>query len=134
MKAGEVNNKTGKYLKLPAQNPITREKVGKAVHEMLNGSFLTRQRFTRALPFIIFLMVLGVIYISNIFYVEKTKRQLDDLEEELRELRYEYVTSRSNLMYESKPSAMVEKLKETGIGETLKPPQKVRVSENETKR
>ena len=134
MKIDEGNRIKDKYLKLPAQNPITREKVGKFVHELLNGAFLTRQKFTRAIPFILFLMVLGVIYISNIFYVEKTKRQLDDLEEELRELRYEYVTSRSRLMYESKPSAIAEKLKDTGIGETLTPPRKVRVNDNEKNR
>jgi len=80
------------------------------------------------MPFIIFLMILGVIYISNIFKVEKTKRQIDNLEEDLRELRYEYITSRSKLMDESKPSKIVTKLKDTGIGETLDPPKKIIIS------
>lgn len=83
------------------------------------------------MPFIIFLMVLGVIYISNIFHVERTKRQIDDLEEEIRELRYEYISSRSKLMYESKPSEIVLKLKETGIGESMDPPRKIIVSPDE---
>lgn len=88
----------------------------------------------RALPFILFLMVLGVIYITNIFHVERTKRQIDDLEEELRELRYEYISSRSKLMYESKPSEIVIKLEETGIHESMVPPRKIMVSkDNKTK-
>lgn len=88
----------------------------------------------RALPFILFLMVFGVIYITNIFHVERTKRQIDDLEEELRELRYEYISSRSKLMYESKPSEIVIKLEETGIHESMVPPRKIMVSkDNKTK-
>lgn len=106
------------------------KKLGKGMHAMLDGSFLTRQAFLKALPFIVFLMILGIVYISNIFYVERTKRQLDDLEEELRELRYEYVTSRSRLMFESKPSAVSEKLGETGIRETLTPPVKIVVKKD----
>lgn len=97
------------------------------MHSMLDGSFLTRKKFVRAIPFILFLMFLGILYITNIFQVEKTKRQLDDLEEELRELRYEYISSRSKLMFESKPSAVSDKLAETGIKESLTPPIKVQI-------
>jgi hypothetical protein len=129
---GEI--KSNSFLRLPAKNPITRKNVGKSVHDMLDGSFLTKDKFMRAMPFIIFLMILGVIYITNIFHVERTKRQIDDLEEELRELRYEYITSRSKLMYESKPSEIVIKLKETGIGESMDPPKKIMVSKDEKNR
>jgi hypothetical protein len=126
---GEI--KSNPFFKLPAKNPITRKNVGKSVHDLLDGSFLTKTRFMKAMPFIIFLMVLGVLYITNIFHVERTKRQIDDLEEQLRELRYEYITSRSKLMYESKPSEIAMKLKETGIIESLDPPKKIIVNTKE---
>jgi len=129
---GEI--KANSYLRQGTKNPFTRKKVGKSMHSMLDGTFLTRDKFKRALPFILFLMVLGVIYITNIFHVEKTKRQIDDLEEELRELRYEYISSRSKLMYESKPSEITIKLEETGIRESIVPPRKIMVSkDNKTK-
>jgi hypothetical protein len=99
--------------------------LGRFLHSLLDGTFLTKGKFRRATPFIIFMMILGVIYITNIFRVERTKRQIDNLEEDLRELRYEYITSRSKLMNESKPSELVIKLKGTGIGETLDPPKKL---------
>jgi hypothetical protein len=123
---GEI--KTNAFLQPPGKNPFTRKKVGKSIHSLLDGTFLTRENFMRAMPFIIFLMILGIIYITNIFHVEGTKRQIDDLEEELRELRYEYISSRSKLMFESKPSEIVIKLKETGIGESLDPPKKIMVT------
>lgn len=114
-------------MKLPDKNPFTWKNLGRTLHSLLDGTFLTRDRFLRAMPFILFLMLLGVVYISNIFNVERSKRQIDDMEEELRELRYEYVTSRSKLMFESKPSEIVNKLKETGIGESKTPPKKIMV-------
>ena len=110
-------------------SPVTGKKVGRSMHTILDGSFLTRRTFVRGLPFILFLMFLGILYITNIFRVERTKRQLDNLEEDLRELRYEYISSRSKLMYESKPSEVSAKLSETGIRETLTPPTKIQVSE-----
>jgi hypothetical protein len=122
--------KSSPHLKLPGKDLFTWKNLGRTLHSMLDGTFLTRVKFRRAMPYIIFLMILGVIYISNIFRVEKTKRQIDNLEEELRELRYEYITSRSKLMDESKPSSMAIKLKDTGIVETLEPPKKIMVSKD----
>ena len=124
----EGDIKANNLKKTPGKNPFTRKKVGKSVHSILDGSFLTRDKFMKAMPFITFLMLLGIIYITNIFHVEKAKRQIDDLEEEIRELRYEYISSRSKLMYESKPSEIAVKLKETGISESLDPPKKIMVS------
>lgn len=125
-KDGEM--KSSSFLHLPGKNPITRKKVGKSMQSVLDGTFLSRAKFRRALPFIIFLMILGVLYISNMFRVERTKRQIDNLEEELRELRYEYITSRSKLMFKSKPSEVAVKLEETGIHESMVPPRKIIVS------
>lgn len=130
MMPGEEDIKTSSHLKLPVKGLFTWKNIGRSLHSLLDGTFLTRGRFRRAMPYILFLIILGVVYISNIFQVEKTKRQIDNLEEELRELRYEYITSRSKLMNESKPSEIVIKLKDTGIGETLEPPKKIIISEN----
>ena len=129
LKEGEI--KANAYLRPGSKIPFTRKKVGRSMHSLLDGTFLTRDKFRRALPFILFLMVLGIIYITNIFHVEKTKRQIDDLEEELRELRYEYISSRSKLMFESKPSKIALKLEETGIHESMIPPRKITVNKDD---
>ena len=124
----ESEIKSSFFPRLTGKNPITRKKVAKSMHSMLDGTFLSRAKFRRAIPFILFLMVLGVVYITNMFHVERTKRQIDNLEEQLRELRYEYITSRSQLMFKSKPSEIVIKLGETGIHESMVPPKKLMVS------
>lgn len=128
--AGEEQIKSGMFQKIPVRSIFSWKAIGKFLHSVLDGTFLTRGKLRRALPFILFLLILGFIYISNIFKVEKQKRQIDDLEEDLRELRYEYVTSRTKLMDESKPSKLVIKLKDTGIDETLDPPAKIKADKD----
>jgi hypothetical protein len=130
----EEEIKTKSYLRLPSTNPFTWKNLARFIHSLLDGTFLTKGKFKRSMPFIIMLMILGVFYISNIFKVERTKRTIDDLEEELRELRYEYISTRSRMMYESKPSEIVIKLKDTGIGESMDPPKKISIlQEDKTK-
>jgi len=114
------------YLKPERKSRLLKGKVGRSMHSMLDGTFLTRERFMRALPLILMLIFLGIVYITNIFQVERKKRQIDKLEEDLRELRYEYISTRSKLMYESKPSEVAIKLKETGVRESLVPPRKIK--------
>lgn len=132
--AGEEHIKSGMLPKLQVKGLFSWKNLGKTLHSLLDGTFLTKGRFRKAIPFILFLLILGFIYISNIFKVEKSKRQIDNLEEELRELRYEYVTSRTNLMDESKPSILVNKLKDTGIIETLDPPAKIQADQDKTEK
>lgn len=127
----EKENKAELATKSPGWNPFKRISVGKSVHSLLDGTFLTKDKFRKIMPFLIFLLLLGIVYISNIFRVERTKRQIDDLEEELRELRYEYISSRSQLMYESKPSEIAIKLKDSGIRESMDPPRKIIISKDE---
>ncbi|MBP6871180.1 MAG: hypothetical protein KBC43_04180 [Bacteroidales bacterium] len=127
--SGEKRSAT--FFKLPGKEVFSRRHIGQSIHSILDGTFLTKERFMRALPFIIFLIILGIMYITNIFHVEKTKRQIDDLEEELRELRYEYITSRSRVMFESKSSEIARKLKDTGISESMHPPKKIIIGEKD---
>ena len=131
MNAGK-DIKTNGYREKPTRSKAMKEKVGRSMHSMMDGTFLTKRSFRRAIPFIFFLVVLGILYITNIFRVERTKRQIDDLDEELKELRYEYISSRSRLMYESKPSAIALKLRETGIKETTDAPRKIMLKQEST--
>ena len=43
----------------------------KLLHNILDGTILTRKRFVKSLPFAIYIVVLMIIYISSIFKTEK---------------------------------------------------------------
>lgn len=60
------------------------------------------------LPFLYFLCGLGVVYIANVHYAERNVRKVQSLQHELREQRWQYMTIKSDLMYQSTPT-MIEK-------------------------
>lgn len=83
------------------------------------------------LPKILFAMVLGLIYISNTHYAEKTVRRINNIQAEVEDLRADYTTLKSNLMFASKQSEVAKKVKAFELEESLTPPYKVEVEEGE---
>ena len=106
------------------QVPI-KKKVGRSVKGILGGSFLTRGRMLHALPFLLYLFLLAMLYIANVYYSEKVVRETDDLRKELEELQYEFITSKSTLMNLQKSSELEKKLESTGIKPSTTPPGKI---------
>ncbi len=60
------------------------------------------------LPFLYFLCGLGVLYIANVHFAERNVRRVQALQHELREERWQYMTIKSDLMYQSTPT-MIER-------------------------
>lgn len=102
--------------------------VGSSLHSILDGSFLTRENLIRQVPFLLFLTFLGVIYIANSYNSEKTIIEISKIKKELEELRFEYITTKSNLMYHSKQSEVANKLRNTGVKESVVPPAKIYIA------
>lgn len=83
------------------------------------------------LPKILFVMSLGLLYISNTHHGEKTVRKIDQVQSEVEDLRADYTTLKSDLMFASKQSEVARKVKVIGLKESLNPPTKVVVQEGE---
>ena len=83
------------------------------------------------LPKILFVMMLGLLYISNTHYAEKTVRKINSMHTEVEDLRADYTTLKSDLMFASKQSEVARKVKAIGLKESLKPPYKIEVKEGE---
>ncbi len=98
----------------------------KSFLEIMGGRVLSRNSTRKFLPFLFFLALLAVIYIGNTYYAEKKIREINELKNELKELRYDYITSKSELMFHSKQSEIVNMLRSTGIKESKEPPRKIK--------
>lgn len=83
------------------------------------------------LPKILFAMALSLIYISNTHYAEKTTRQIDRAQSEVEDLRADYTTLKSEVMFASKQSEVARRVKELGLKESMNPPYKIVVDEDE---
>ena len=81
------------------------------------------------LPKILFVMMLGLLYISNTHHAEKTVRRIDQVQSEVEDLRADYTTLKSDLMFASKQSEVARKVKVMGLKESQNPPTKVVIEE-----
>jgi hypothetical protein len=83
------------------------------------------------IPLLLFIAFLGVVYVANNHYLENKARKINNLESEIKELRWNYMTTKSNLMLKSKQSEVAEMVKELGLKELTVPPYKIEVKKNE---
>jgi hypothetical protein len=89
------------------------------------SGLITKEQVMGWMPFVFFVTFLMLIYIWNSYYAEKNVREIDKISSELKELRSEYITSKSELMFKSKQSEVARELSAAGIKESVVPPKKI---------
>lgn len=87
---------------------------------------LDYQWIVKNIPFFLFLSLLTVLYIYNGHFAEKTIKDINRSSRELRELKYEYKTIQSELMFQSKQSELVKAVEPLGLRELTEPPLKLK--------
>ena len=115
--------------------PVRKQrKIAKPIHDLLEGDFLSKKGVLGNLPFLFFLAAIAIIYIANTYYAEKTFKEIERTKNELKELRYQYINTKSNLMYLSKQVEIGKQAEKLGLKETLVPPFKVYYSRDSLNR
>lgn len=99
--------------------------LGKSFVSILDGSFLTRDNLLKQIPFFLYITLLGILYIANSYNAEKTIIDISTTKKQLEELRYEYITAKSNIMFQSKQSEIAYRLASSEIKESTVPPVKL---------
>ncbi|MFN8153932.1 MAG: FtsL-like putative cell division protein [Bacteroidia bacterium] len=89
--------------------------------------YFDRKAVMSFMPFLMFLFLLAIVYIGNSYYAEKTIRDIDRTEKEIRELRSEFITARSELMYRSKLTEVAASIAPKGVKESTVAPRKIMV-------
>lgn len=84
--------------------------------------WLNYQSIVRQVPFFLFLAMLAVFYIFNGHYADKTIRSINRTSKEVKELKYEYVAVKSEVMFRSKPSELVKAVEPLGLKELVESP------------
>src|ERR1039457_5397872 len=114
--------------------PVKKQrKDRRPIHDILGGDFLSKESVTGNLPFLVFIAFLALVYIANTYYVEKTVKEIERTKVELKELRFQYTTTKSTLMYYSKQTEIARRALKYGLKETTIPPYKIFYSNDSTK-
>ena len=88
-------------------------------------------RIFRAIPFIIFLVGLAMLHIANNHNAENKIRSIERMEKELKEDRWEFMSTKSDLMLKSRQSEVAKLMEASGVLELRTPPQKIIIKKSE---
>lgn len=121
---------TAEEIESKVQKPAKPRKKGvlaKGLSSVFSGTFLTNEKTLKHLPFILFLAVIAIFYIANGYYADDKIREVNKVSNQLKELRSEYISTKSELMFASKQSEVAKSAEELGLKEPLVPPIKIEV-------
>jgi len=93
--------------------------------KLFTEGVVSKEAATEMLPFLVFLCVLGMIYIANSHMAITNIRNIDKLTKEVTELGYEYKSLKADLMFKSKLTEVAKKVDTLGIKELIEPPKKI---------
>lgn len=97
--------------------------VTRTIGSVMSGSFLSRDAAIKALPFMFFLTVVALFYIANGYYAEEQIRRQNQLTSELKELRSEFIISKSELATVNIQTSVKERVLPLGLKESaVNPP------------
>lgn len=112
---------------------VVEEKPAKEISENALWRLFKRrvnsEKATDALPFVLFLVLLGMIYIGNMHLAEKNIRYIDKLNKEVKELTWDYKTTKADLAFKSTLSEVAKRVDTLGIKQSLEPPQRLKAQE-----
>jgi hypothetical protein len=91
--------------------------------------FISSEKATNALPFVLFLAFLGMVYIGNMHLAEKTIRDIDDLTKEVKERGWDFKTTKAEMAFKSTLTEVAKRADTIGIRQSVEPPKKITVKE-----
>lgn len=106
---------------------------GKFISYLNAFGILSKDMLMKVMPYIFFLTIIALVYIANSYYAERTIRDIDAVTKELKTLRTEYITGKSELMIVSKQSEVAKAVAPQGIKESVEAPKKIVVEPTKEK-
>lgn len=106
-------------------NNIHKEKKGK--HSSGNRHWLgiSNRWIVKNIPFYFFIAALAIIYIANGHYADKTMRNINNTEKDLKEMEYEFKTVKQEVIFRSKESELAKAVEPLGLKPLTVPPLRI---------
>lgn len=83
---------------------------------------LNEKLFFKNLPFVLFLVGLGFLYITNSYYLEETVRETEQIKNEINDQNNEFVITKTQVSIKGQRTEVVNKVTPLGLQESKTPP------------
>jgi hypothetical protein len=92
---------------------------------------ITQENSMRFLPFMFYVSGLVILYIGNHHYGEKTIREIDSIQKEMKDLKADFYTLNAELSNKSIQSEVARMVSTTGLEELRIPPYRLKLVEKQ---
>lgn len=120
-----------KYRKKKKKKEVKESRVRRGLLGLLNGTFLAKDRVLDHMPFMLFIVGVSILYISYGYHAESTVKRMYQLETELKDIKSQDLTLKSDLEQVKQQSNVAYAIKAMGLKESVVQPFKVKVKEGE---
>ncbi|MDZ4664241.1 MAG: FtsL-like putative cell division protein [Bacteroidota bacterium] len=114
-------------VKKAAARPGKKGVLAKALSGVFSGTFLANEKNFKHVPFILFIAIMATAYIAYGYYADDTIRDVNKITNNLKELKSEFIYTKSELMFASKQSEVAKAAESIGLKEPITPPLKIKV-------
>ena len=97
----------------------------KSIKDYLAFGTMSADLVLKNLFFVCFLGFLVTVYIANAHYAEKQVIEIQQLQKEVKELRWRYMSIKSTMMYNTKQSQVAKGVSEDGLKIRSRKPKRV---------
>lgn len=97
----------------------------------IGGDVFTKKTVVNQMPFVIYVVVLSMLYITNTYIAEDVNSELMVQNRILESKHVEYVYNKSEITKLTKQSQLVKVLKDKGIKESVEPLKKITIHVNQ---
>lgn len=107
------------------QNMSSRGKTNRLFSEIMGGNMLSKDGFVSFFPFVLYVVFLSMLYITNVYIAEDVNRDIDRNNRKVEDLYVEYVYLKSEITKKTKQSTLASVLAGKGIKESVETPKKI---------
>lgn len=125
----EINETKSVKNTTETKKPKKKSKLVYSLNLIFSGTFLGNESILKHVPFVLFLATLGILYIANGYWADEKLIHVNKLNAQLKELRTEFIATKSELMFTSKQSEVAKAVEKSGLKEPLTPPMKITSSD-----
>ena len=120
----EIQEEEAEKELLVEERPVPESPENFVTNILIKG-IVSTDDVTRALRFVFYLALLGMIYIGNRHIAENNIRNIDKVSKEVKELSWDFKTTKADMAYKSTLTEVAKRVDTLGISEPVEPPQKL---------
>lgn len=101
----------------------TKKDSSNTISSILKGEFIAEKSNVKLIPFLLLIVILGLVNIRSSFHAEKLLKKSISLEKEVADLRLTYITTKSELMSVYRRSVVEGLVENQDLKTSLIPPE-----------